>query len=383
MQGNLHEIDLRSLLQLIELGQRTGQLLIEVLKQENHDKSAGESEHFSQSSQQSWWIFFLNGQIIYCQREDSSLSRVEDCLRYYRVEMGLDKQQLESLEKQHPLEYGYIWALLDQNLINPKMAENIIYRLICETLFDLLSLTNGRFSFLQDIAIAPQLTTWEISPLVSQISQQLQEWYQLSPYIQSPEQLPILANTVRLHSSLPQITIDKLKHWADGKTSLRQLARHLNRDILTVAKAIYPYTQQGWLRLTSSQTTHTQILTKPKVKILCIDDTKTICATVESILQPQGYEVIAFTNPLEALSLLFQLQPDLILCDLAMPELDGYQMCAMLRQSQAFRYIPMIMLTSEDKFIDQIRAKMVGATAYLTKPVVDTELLTVIKKYVI
>jgi twitching motility two-component system response regulator PilG len=383
MQGNLHEIDIRSLLQLIELGQRTGQLLIEAPQWKNNDKSAGESEHFCQSLQQSWLIFFLNGQIIYCHREDDNLSRVEDCLRHYRLEISLDKQQLASLGKQNPLEYGYIWALLEQNLISPKMAENIIYRLVCETLFDLLRLHRGRFMFHQDTAIAPQLTTWEISPLVTQITQQLQEWYQLSPYIQSPEQLPILANTVRLHSSLSQATINKLKHWADGKTSLRQLARHLNRDILTVAKAIYPYTQQGWLKLTSAQPIHTQVLTKQKVKILCIDDTNTIGETVESILQPQGYETIVLTNPLEALSLIFQLQPNLILCEITMPELDGYQMCAMLRQSQAFRYIPMIMLTSEDKFIDRIRAKIVGATDFLTKPLIDTELLMVIEKYVI
>jgi twitching motility two-component system response regulator PilG len=41
--------------------------------------------------------------------------------------------------------------------------------------------------------------------------------------------------------------VNKLQHWADGKTTLRQLARYVNRDILTVAKAIYPYVQQGWL----------------------------------------------------------------------------------------------------------------------------------------
>ncbi|WP_339461076.1 response regulator, partial [Nodularia spumigena] len=88
------------------------------------------------------------------------------------------------------------------------------------------------------------------------------------------------------------------------------------------------------------------------------------------------------TNPLEAISLIFQLQPDLILCDIAMPELDGYEICAMLRHSTAFQNIPIIMLTGKDQFIDRVRATMVGATDYLTKPFGDTELLMLVEKYI-
>ena len=84
----------------------------------------------------------------------------------------------------------------------------------------------------------------------------MQEWKQLYPHIQSPEQLPLLADIAQLNSSLPEATVNKLQHWADGKTSLRQLARYLNRDILTVAKAIYPYVQQGWLQLVYSDTSN-------------------------------------------------------------------------------------------------------------------------------
>jgi twitching motility two-component system response regulator PilG len=106
-----------------------------------------------------------------------------------------------------------------------------------------------------------------------------------------------------------------------------------------------------------------------------------ICETIESILKLQGYEAISITNPLQALGLVFQLQPDLILCDITMPELDGYEVCAMLRHSTAFRLIPIIMLTGKDGFIDRVRARMVGATDYLTKPFTDQELLMLIEQY--
>ncbi|MGH1394474.1 MAG: DUF4388 domain-containing protein [Trichormus sp.] len=377
MQGNLQEIDIRTILQLIELGQRTGQLFIESYSFHHQGKVVAEGEH------KAWLIFFDKGQIIYSQEGNNNLSRIDDYLRQYRGELSLNEQPIQCLDTENASEYDYLWMLLEKNIINPKQARVIIYRLVCETLFDLLTLHRGSFIFHQDTALAPQLTSWEIAPLMAKITQQLQEWKQLYPYIQSPEQLLILAPTVHLHSSLPTTTVNKLQQWADGQTSLRQLSRYLDRDMLTVAKTIYPYIQQGWLKLRYPETTdfEAQVTNQEKMKILCIDKSKSTGERLESVLQTQGYEAISLSNALEALSLIFQLQPHIILCEIAMPELSGYEMCAMLRQSQAFRYIPMIMMTSKDKFIDRVRAKIVGATDLLTKPFNDAELLMLIKKY--
>jgi twitching motility two-component system response regulator PilG len=388
MQGNLNEIDICSILQLIELGQRTGQLLVEA-PSSHHSNRDGQETLGYRSKQQSWLVFFLNGQIIYCQEGESSLSRIGDYLRYYRVEMRLEEIQSASLCSINVPEYAYLWALLERNIIKPKIAISIIHGLVHETLFDLLSLHQGNFIFHQGVALAPQLNTLEIAPLVTKVTKQVQEWKQLYPHIQSPEQLPVLADPVRLCSSLPTATLNKLQHWADGKTSLRQLARHLNRDILTVAKAIYPYVQQNWLQLVYSVTFQLRAYTEDRElkenhrkRIVCIDDAIAICETVESILQPHGYETISLTNPLEALSLVFKLKPDLILCDITMPQLEGYEICTMLRHSTAFRLVPIIMLTGKDGFIDRVRARMFGATDYLTKPFTDTELLMLIAKYI-
>jgi twitching motility two-component system response regulator PilG len=341
-----------------------------------------------ESTPQSWFVFFLNGQIVYCQAGDSSISRIDDYLRHYRVKKRLESKQLASLTSTNSPEYAYIWALLEQNIITPKIARTIIYGLVQETLFDLLSLHQGSFIFDLGTALVPQLTTLEIAPLVAKITKQVQEWKQLYPHIQSTEQLPILADMAKLGASLPEVTLKKLHNWADGKTSLRQLARYLNRDILTVAKAIYPYIQQGWLQLVYSdaykpnkQKRNWEQVENYQGRIVCIEDTLVICETIESILKLKGYEPISITNPLQALSLVFQLKPDLILCDIAMPELDGYEICAMLRHSTAFRIVPIIMLTGKDGFIDRVRARMVGATDYLTKPFTDQELLMLVEQY--
>jgi twitching motility two-component system response regulator PilG len=84
-------------------------------------------------------------------------------------------------------------------------------------------------------------------------------------------------------------------------------------------------------------------------RIVCIDDDLAIGKTVEYTLQAKGYRITAIQNPVEALTLVFQLKPDLILCDLAMPELDGYEICGMLRKSTAFRQTPIIMLTGKGR----------------------------------
>jgi CheY-like chemotaxis protein len=103
---------------------------------------------------------------------------------------------------------------------------------------------------------------------------------------------------------------------------------------------------------------------------------------VKHILDQAGYTATTLANPLEALSLVFQLKPDLILCDIAMPELDGYEVAAMLRRSTAFRQTPIVMLTGKDGFIDRVKAKMVGATDYLTKPFGAGELLMIVERYI-
>jgi twitching motility two-component system response regulator PilG len=159
--------------------------------------------------------------------------------------------------------------------------------------------------------------------------------------------------------------------------------------VLTVAKAIYPFVQQGLVQVfyepSVAPANNKKEWSSPETKVprvVCIDDDNTIRKTVESILNEHGYQATAIGNPLQALSLVFQLKPDLILCDIAMPELDGYEICAMLRNSSAFRQTPIVMLTGINGFIDRVKARMAGATEFYTKPFGESELLMLVEKYV-
>lgn len=387
MQGQLAEIDIRSILQLIELGQRTGELYVEAYSRFSPSELADLVADKS-STPQSWLVFFFNGQIVYAGTTDGHLNRLRGYLHRYGLEEALENLDVPAIATFNSPEYGYLWALLENHALTPEQGRTILSGMVHETLFDLLSLHQGSFVFKLAAGLSPQLTTFNISSLVASLTTQIQAWKQFYPHIQSPHQCPVMTEKLQLENNETQEKTARILSWMDGQTSIQQIARYLNRNLVTVAKGIYPYVRQGMIHLPTLNSIRlkddapeewhaTQV-----PRIVCVDDGLTIRQTVEQILDEHGYEATSIGNPLRALSLLFQLQPDLILCDIAMPELEGYQLCAMLRQSTIFRQTPIVMLTGKDGFIDRIKARMSGATDYLTKPFGAQELLTLVEKYV-
>ena len=113
--------------------------------------------------------------------------------------------------------------------------------------------------------------------------------------------------------------------------------------------------------------------------VMIIDDSKTIRRTAESLLKQAGYRVVTATDGFEALGLIADDKPDLILMDIVMPRLDGYQTCALIKQHRVFRHIPIVMLSSEDGPFDRARGRVVGSDHCVTKPFTREELLHAIE----
>ena len=116
-------------------------------------------------------------------------------------------------------------------------------------------------------------------------------------------------------------------------------------------------------------------------RVMVIDDSKTIRRTAETLLKKEGFEVVTATDGFEALSLIADHQPDLILLDIMMPRLDGYQTCALIKHHRVFRHTPVIMLSSKDGLFDRARGRVVGSNNYITKPFTREEILSVIEQY--
>ncbi len=118
------------------------------------------------------------------------------------------------------------------------------------------------------------------------------------------------------------------------------------------------------------------------IKVMVIDDSKTIRRTAETLLKKEGCEVITATDGFEALSKITDHRPDIIFIDIMMPRLDGYQTCALIKRNKSYKETPVILLTSKDGLFDRARGRIVGSDQYLTKPFTREELLGAIKQYV-
>lgn len=115
-------------------------------------------------------------------------------------------------------------------------------------------------------------------------------------------------------------------------------------------------------------------------KILAVDDEKHIVRLVQINLQKEGYEVATANTGKEALEVVKTFGPDLIVMDVMMPEMDGFEALKKLKENPATSEIPVIMLTAKAQDADVFRGWQSGADLYLTKPFNPAELLTFVKR---
>ncbi len=132
----------------------------------------------------------------------------------------------------------------------------------------------------------------------------------------------------------------------------------------------------------SLQTEGASDLSALNVKVMVIDDSKTIRRSAETLLKKVGCNVVTAIDGFEALAKITVHKPDIIFVDIMMPRLDGYQTCALIKNNQAFKGTPVIMLSSKDSIFDRARGRIVGSEEYLTKPFSKEDLIQAITAHV-
>lgn len=105
-----------------------------------------------------------------------------------------------------------------------------------------------------------------------------------------------------------------------------------------------------------------------KKKVLVVDDEENIVELIRMNLESSGYEVIDAYTGMEAITKTNSLIPDLILLDLMLPDIDGLQLCQMLRLNEQTKDIPIIMITAKSEESDKVKGLYMGADDYITKP---------------
>ncbi len=111
-----------------------------------------------------------------------------------------------------------------------------------------------------------------------------------------------------------------------------------------------------------------------KKKILIVDDDPMIVALMVKTLQAMGFDVLKGSNGQEALTIVKETRPDLIILDQMMPKIDGIKTCALLKADRRFLNIPIIMFTASAEEADRTLSKQMGADDYCNKPLNVAEL---------
>ncbi|MEM6612601.1 MAG: response regulator transcription factor [Cyanobacteria bacterium P01_C01_bin.72] len=110
-------------------------------------------------------------------------------------------------------------------------------------------------------------------------------------------------------------------------------------------------------------------------KILVVDDDLTLRKVLQNSLEQRGYQVISVGSGKEALTSFSQDVPDIIVSDVSMPEMDGFEFCRQLRSQPSGKLIPFIFLSAKNELNDRVQGHIIGADSYLSKPFEMKELL--------
>jgi len=114
-------------------------------------------------------------------------------------------------------------------------------------------------------------------------------------------------------------------------------------------------------------------------EILIVDDEPSIVVPIQFLMEQQGYSVLIAENGHDALDMIYQYNPDLILLDIMLPGIDGYEVCEIVRLNPKLRGIKIIFLTAKGREVEIAKGLALGADAYITKPFSNADLVAKVK----
>lgn len=115
-------------------------------------------------------------------------------------------------------------------------------------------------------------------------------------------------------------------------------------------------------------------------KVLIVDDEPNIVAALEFLLEKNGYDVKVAANGVEAIEQLDAFRPDLVLLDVMVPKLSGYEVCQRMRAEPKWRDIKIVMLSAKGREVEVNKGMSLGADLYVTKPFSSAELVATIQQ---
>ncbi len=362
-----------------------------------------------------WNIYLRFGKLLVVDCSLQSLPQLVDRLRSLGYEPAAQSVKVDS--------DNLVWQELERlalaGLLERSQLEQISTDLTKTAFESLLWLRNEQMTWHPDrlIPIVTGLNPLPGLNLITTIDyyqQRLKIWQKFTTIIRSPHQRPYLTNAKFLETPVPGGTLSskalhQIAQLMKGR-SMRDLALFLKQDELKLVQLLTPYLRHDaiCLRDPAAPFDRLPLIPEPDLlpvnsveqlpeieqklsiapidrnlyQIACIDDSPLILDEMERFLGTKGkYQLTKLADPIKASSMIFRLKPDLILMDITMPGINGYKLCSLFRSSTALAQTPIIMVTGNKGLVDRVRANIVGATDYLTKPFTEQDLLALVEKY--
>ncbi|MBN3942624.1 MAG: response regulator [Nostoc sp.] len=350
------------------------------------------------SSKGSQWTFYYRlGRIVWATGGTHPFRRWRRNIAQNCPQIDVDKLQLRGQDLSIDYwDYKLIEIFYKKQKIQREQIQSIAENTIAELLFDLA--LQGNFATLscnrnQEVILETPMSFTSAEMSVKHMQDSWKIWSEAGLANFSPDLAPVLRRPEQLEQMVNPSVYKNFVNLINGKFTLRDLAMKMKQSVLPLTRSLLPYILKGIIELievpdlplgiteVNNNSTTTQAKKRIAPLVACVDDSPQVCKMVEDIVTSNGLRFVKIQDAVQALPTLIQDKPDLIFLDLIMPVASGYEICTQLRRISTFSNTPIIILTGSDGLLDRVRAKVVGSTDFLTKPVVADKVMSIIRKY--
>lgn len=346
-----------------------------------------------------WAFYYRLGRIVWATGGTHPFRRWRRQMAQYCPDIDLEKIRCRSEDFAIDYwDYNLLDILYKRQKIQREQIHAIVENTIAEIFFDLaqeIDFSAVTCKLSQDVILDMPMsfTSADMSIKIMQDSWGI--WSQVGLANISPNSSPILRRPEQLQKIVSPSVYKNFANLINGKLTLRELAVKMKQDVMPVTRSLLPYILKGIIELIEVPDLPLQVTDGNKNKsrqtrnqvnriaplIACVDDSPLVCKMLEDIITANGLRFTKVQDAIQALPVLVQEKPDLIFLDLIMPIASGYEICTQLRRIPAFANTPVIILTGNDGLLDRVRAKVVGSTDFISKPIVADRVMGVIRKY--
>ena len=350
------------------------------------------------SSKGSQWTFYYRlGRIVWATGGTHPFRRWRRHMAQYCPQIDVDKLQLclQDLSIDY-WDYRLLEIFYKKQKIQREQINSIVDNTIAELLFDLAM--QGNFASIscnrsQEVILETPMSFTSAEMSVKHMQNSWKIWSEAGLANFSPDLAPVLRRPEQLQQMVSPFVYKNLVNLINGKFTMRDLAVKMKQSVLPLTRSLLPYVLKGIIELVEvpdlplgvTEVNNNSTTTQPQKQlaplVACVDDSPQVCKMLEDIITSNGLRFVKIQDAVQALPILIQDKPDLIFLDLIMPVANGYEICTQLRRISAFANTPVIILTGSDGFLDRVRAKVVGSTDFLTKPVVADKVMAIVRKY--